>query len=139
MEKKKKEKNEYPVCCMSYWVDEVPRERRCFTKFFVIFQLTLCHNHLYDFRHTTKEIWWQNIKWPNEEGVLHHHANGKAWKNFDIKFPDFASQLRNMHLGLTANGFNPFGNMSLFYSTQPVVLKAYNLSPWLRLKDFILF
>ena len=37
---------------------------------------------------------------------------------------------RNMRLGLTSNGFNPFGYMSIFCSMWPVVLLPYNFPPW---------
>ena len=38
-------------------------------------------------------------------------------------------------MGLAANGFNSFGNMSLSYSMWPVVLTAYNLPLCLCTKD----
>jgi len=38
---------------------------------------------------------------------------------------------RNVRLGLTADGFNPFGNMS----TWPVMLVPYNLPPWMCMKQ----
>ena len=34
-----------------------------------------------------------------------------------------------------ADGFNPFANMSLSYNMWQVVLTAYNLPPWLCMKD----
>ena len=40
-----------------------------------------------------------------------------------------------MRLGLVVDGFNPFGNMSLSYTMWPMVITAYNLSPWLCTKD----
>ena len=39
-----------------------------------------------------------------------------------------------MRLGLTVDGFNPFGNMSTTYSTWPVSLIPYNLPPWMCMK-----
>ena len=40
-----------------------------------------------------------------------------------------------MRLGLTSNGFNPFGNiMSTSYSMWPVVLMPYNLPQWRCMK-----
>ena len=61
--------------------------------------------------------------------------DGKAWKDFDSNFPGFVNELRNVRLGLAADGFNPFGNMSLSYSMWPVVLNAYNLPLCLCMKD----
>ena len=35
-----------------------------------------------------------------------------------------------MRLGLAADGFNPYSNLSTAYSCWPVVLVTYNLPPW---------
>ena len=69
--------------------------------------------------------------------MLRHPTDGKAWKDFDTNFPAFISEPWNVLLGLPADGFNPFGNMSLSYSMCPIVLIAYNLPLWLCMKDFI--
>ncbi|OMO68751.1 Transposon, En/Spm-like protein [Corchorus capsularis] len=58
-----------------------------------------------------------------------------AKKAFDSRFPDFASDPRNVRLGLAADGFNPFKLMSTTYSTWPVVLINYNLPPWIGMKQ----
>jgi len=39
----------------------------------------------------------ENIRPPN---VLRHPSDGKAWKHFDIVYPDFARDPRNVRLGL---------------------------------------
>lgn len=44
-----------------------------------------------------------------------------------------------MRLGSTIDGFNPFDNMSISYSTWPVLLFLYNLSPWMCMKKPYLF
>ncbi|XP_031262844.1 uncharacterized protein LOC116121024 [Pistacia vera] len=46
----------------------------------------------------------------------------------------FAEDPRNLKLGLAADGFNPFSNMSTTYSCWPVMLVTYNLPPWLCMK-----
>ena len=40
-----------------------------------------------------------------------------------------------MQLGLTNDGFSPFGNMSTSYNMWPVVLMPYNLPQWRCMKD----
>ena len=50
------------------------------------------------------------------DGVLRHPADREAWKDFDQKYPNFASEPRNIRLGLASDGFNPFENMSNAYS-----------------------
>ena len=104
-------------------------------KVFHYFPLTPLLKCLYCCRHTSKEMRWHYTDRLNEEGVLHHPANGKAWKDFECNFLAFANKLRNLRLGLAADGFNPFGNMSLSYSIWSVVLTAYNLPHLLRMKD----
>ncbi|GKA20093.1 reverse transcriptase domain-containing protein [Tanacetum coccineum] len=43
---------------------------------------------------------------------MQHLVDGRAWKDFDTKYLDFAAEPRNVRLGLTADGFNPFSNLS---------------------------
>lgn len=38
-----------------------------------------------------------------EEGVLQDPVDGEAWKAFDRRYPDFASEVRNVRLGLAAD------------------------------------
>ncbi|GKC97446.1 hypothetical protein Tco_1167721, partial [Tanacetum coccineum] len=45
---------------------------------------------------------------------------------------DFAAEPRNVRLGLAADGFNSFGNLSQSYNIWPMILTTYNLPPWFR-------
>ncbi|GKB27459.1 reverse transcriptase domain-containing protein, partial [Tanacetum coccineum] len=47
----------------------------------------------------------------------------------------FAKEPRNVRLGLDADGFNPFGNLSQVYNMWPMILTTYNLPPWLCMKE----
>jgi len=58
-----------------------------------------------------------------------------VWKDFDKRYYRFASDSRNVRLGLASDGFNPFGNMSTTYSIWPVILAVYNLPPWKCMKS----
>jgi hypothetical protein len=69
------------------------------------------------------------------DSVLRHPADGEAWRSFDILHPNFMADSRNVRLGLTTDGFNPFGNMSTSHSTWPVLLVLYNLSPWMCMEQ----
>jgi len=42
---------------------------------------------------------------------------------------------RNVRLGLSSYGFNPFGNMITAHSTWPVLLVLYNFPPWMCMKQ----
>nr|GEZ53003.1 hypothetical protein [Tanacetum cinerariifolium] len=66
---------------------------------------------------------------------MQHPVDGRAWKNFDTKYPDFAKEPRNVRLGLAADGFNPFGNLIQAYSMWPVILTTYNPPLWLCMKE----
>ncbi|GKC10746.1 retrotransposon gag domain, retroviral aspartyl protease, partial [Tanacetum coccineum] len=70
-----------------------------------------------------------------EPGKMQHPVDGRAWKDFDTKYLDFAAEPRNVRLGLAADGFNPFGNLSQSYSMWLVILTTYNLPPWLCIKE----
>ncbi|GJZ70845.1 kinase-like domain, phloem protein 2-like protein, partial [Tanacetum coccineum] len=85
--------------------------------------------------HTAKEMTWHATGKCTEPGKMQHPVDGKAWKDFDTKYPDFAAEPRNVRLGLAADGFNPFGNLSQSYSMWPVILTTYNLPPWLCMKE----
>ncbi|XP_015054801.1 uncharacterized protein LOC107001164 [Solanum pennellii] len=78
------------------------------------------------------------MRWHDTErlrdGNLRHPADGEAWKDFDSLHPDFANDARNVRLGLSSDGFNPFRTMSISHSTWPVMLMNYNLSPWTCMK-----
>jgi hypothetical protein len=80
-----------------------------------------------------------NMRWHAEgrtkDGVLRHPADVEAWKSFDNLYPDFSSDSRNVRLGLTLDGFNPFANMSTSHSTWPIILVLYNLMPWMCKKQ----
>jgi hypothetical protein len=80
-----------------------------------------------------------NMRWHAEgctkDGVLRYPANGQAWKSFDNLHSDFSSDSRNVRLGLTSDGFNPFDNMRTSHSTWPVMLVPYNVPPWMCMKQ----
>ncbi|XP_059635253.1 uncharacterized protein LOC132277409 [Cornus florida] len=60
---------------------------------------------------------------------MRHPVDMPAWHTIDKKWPSFASDSRNLRLGLSTDGFNPFGDLSSAYSCWPVTLVVYNLSP----------
>ncbi|KAL3514693.1 hypothetical protein ACH5RR_027410 [Cinchona calisaya] len=82
------------------------------------------------------------MKWHAEErrdGTFRHPVDSQAWKEFDKQNLSFASDVRNVRLGLAADGFNPYGRMSVAHSTWPMVLIVCNLPPWLCMKQCFFF
>ncbi|XP_058211658.1 uncharacterized protein LOC131323837 [Rhododendron vialii] len=79
------------------------------------------------------------MKWHDEgrtkDGCMRHPADSPAWQTFDFQHKEFATDSRNVRLGLASNGFNPFGMMSNVHSTWPVILMPYNLPPWMCMKQ----
>ncbi|XP_071933260.1 uncharacterized protein [Coffea arabica] len=79
------------------------------------------------------------MRWHEEErikdGKLRHPADSLAWKHFNDRHPSFASDPRNVRLGLAADGFNPFKAMNNKYSTWPVILVPYNLPSGMCMKQ----
>ncbi|XP_039119156.1 uncharacterized protein LOC120255387 [Dioscorea cayenensis subsp. rotundata] len=82
---------------------------------------------------STDMSWHANGR--TKDGNLRHPADAEAWRSFDARYPDFASDPRNVRLDLSSDGFNPFKLLSTSYSTWPIVLIPYNLPPWIGMKQ----
>ncbi|GLT55491.1 hypothetical protein SLA2020_286080 [Shorea laevis] len=128
------------VCNKSKWKDDIIGEdgstqtsKRRPVKVLRWFPLIPRLQRLFTSQHTASHMKW-HAHARTKDGVLRHPADGEAWKSFDARHPDFASDPRNVRLGLASDGFNPFGNMSSSHSTWPVMLVPYNLPPWLCMK-----
>ncbi|XP_019237604.1 PREDICTED: uncharacterized protein LOC109217792 [Nicotiana attenuata] len=63
----------------------------------------------------------------------------EAWKHFHRVFPEFASEPRNIRLGLCTDGFTPFAVSASPYSCWPVFVTPYNLPPELCMTSPYLF
>ncbi|CAN6569387.1 unnamed protein product [Malus baccata var. baccata] len=85
-------------------------------------------------KHTAEHMRWHAIECPKDE-FMRHPSDSPAWKHLDNLYPDFASKIRNVRLGLASDGFNPFGKMRNDHSTWPMVLSVYNLPPWMCMKQ----
>ena len=60
-------------------------------------------------------------------------------EKFNELHPDFAQEIRNVRLGLSCDGFNPFKHMNTAHSVWPVFIHVYNLPPWMCIKKFFAF
>lgn len=80
------------------------------------------------------------MTWTSEnkssDGLQRHIGDSPHWKFIDEKWPEFAADPRNVRLGLSLDGFNPFGDKNNVYSCWPVTLLNYNLPPWMTTKRF---
>jgi hypothetical protein len=85
------------------------------------------------------------MRWHKEgicenDGVMGHPSDVKAWKVLDRFDADFASDARNVRFGLATDGFDPFSTNSTPYSYWPVFAMSYNLPLSLCMKfEFMFF
>jgi hypothetical protein len=49
-----------------------------------------------------------------------HPCDGEAWQQFNVDFPEFASEKRNVRLAVATDGFQPFDVNVAPYSCWPV-------------------
>ncbi|KAL9667140.1 hypothetical protein QQ045_001489 [Rhodiola kirilowii] len=56
-----------------------------------------------------KEMRWHAHRCTSDDDIIRHPADGKTWQDFKKEFPSFASEIQNVRLGLSIDGFNPFG------------------------------
>jgi len=63
----------------------------------------------------------KNLRWHTNEqicdGLVRHPVDFVQWKNIDKEFPTFGNESRNLRLGLTSDGINPYGNLSTNHSS----------------------
>jgi hypothetical protein len=83
------------------------------------------------------------LKWHyynhSEEGKISIVADSPAWQHIDKAIdPTFAEEKRNVRLGLSFDGVNPFSMQASSHSTWLVLIVIYNLPPWLATKKFFI-
>ncbi|XP_022850555.1 uncharacterized protein LOC111372431 [Olea europaea var. sylvestris] len=76
-----------------------------------------------------EQLTW-HLTHKSQDGKMRHPVDSLAWERIDQKWPHFASEPRNLKLGLSSDGFNPFGDLSSRYSCWLVILVIYNLPSW---------
>ncbi|XP_052181001.1 uncharacterized protein LOC127794134 [Diospyros lotus] len=92
------------------------------------FPLKPCLQRLFMSSKTAEHMRWHSVD-GNKDGLMRHPRDSEAWKRFDETHLEFASDPRNVRLGLASDGFNPFGTLSTNYSIWPMILIPYNLPP----------
>ena len=71
------------------------------------FPLTPRLQRLYASNKIAKHMrWYGEHEW--DDGVMRHCSNSPVWKHFNTINPSFASEIRNVRLGLSTDGFQPF-------------------------------
>jgi hypothetical protein len=85
---------------------------------------------MFAMKETAKQTKWHKKGRKLVKNVMSYLADGRAWKDFDNKYKEFAEDPRNLRLALDTDGFNPFGHMTTQYSMWPVLVTPLNLPPW---------
>ena len=85
------------------------------------------------------ELMLWHAKNKSTDGLVRHPCDSKAWRHVhEVVDCSFGNDDRNIHLGLAADGVNPFKLQRCSWSTWPVMLLNYNLPPWLSTKKFFI-
>ncbi|XP_050207371.2 uncharacterized protein LOC126656796 [Mercurialis annua] len=103
------------------------------------FPITPRLQRLYASNSTAKHMRWHGEHEWEEDGIMQHCSDSPAWKHFNEVNPSFASEVRNVRLGLCTDGFQPFGQTGRQYSSWPVIMTPYNLPPGMCMKDEYMF
>ncbi|XP_056843196.1 uncharacterized protein LOC108831992 [Raphanus sativus] len=80
----------------------------------------------------------EDLRWhytnATEDGTMRHPVDSISWAQVNAKWPDFAADPRNLRLGISTDGMNPFSMQSTNHSTWPVLLVNYNTPPTMCMK-----
>ena len=77
--------------------------------------------HLFRNKDNAKLIRWHKEE-HKQDSMLRHPADGSQWRKIDRTYLEFELDARNIRIGLSTNGMNPFSEMSSSHSTWPVTL-----------------
>jgi hypothetical protein len=82
-------------------------------------------------RNTTRHMRWHKERKQEDTHVMTHPSDSDVWKALNDFNPEFASEARNIRIGLATDGFTPFNMNVAPYSYLPVFVIPYNLPPQL--------
>ncbi|XP_019095592.1 PREDICTED: uncharacterized protein LOC104763200 [Camelina sativa] len=68
-----------------------------------------------------KDLRW-NFTNQSTDGKMRHPVDSVTWDQMNEKYPSFAAEERNIRLGLSTDGFNPFNMKNVNYSAWLVLL-----------------
>jgi hypothetical protein len=76
---------------------------------------------LFLLRKTAMHMRWHKDCTDRQDGLMVHPSYGDAWKDLDNCNREFASDARNVRIGLATDGFMPFNMTDASYSCCPVL------------------
>lgn len=72
------------------------------------------------------------------DGKMRGPYDSPQWQHVKDNHVEFSSDSRNIHLGLCADGVNPYSQKRSTHSLCPVFLLNYNIPPWLTTKKIFI-
>ncbi|XP_074322753.1 uncharacterized protein LOC141659723 [Apium graveolens] len=128
--KENRNKTHCDICTTSRYKEQKdPKKNKIPRKILRYFPLTQRLQHLFMNKKTAEDMRWHHNR-VKVDGQLCHPADGDEWKQFDRRFPNFSKEIRNVRLGLSSDGFDPFRDShAREYTVWPVVVVVYNLPP----------
>ncbi|XP_062086476.1 uncharacterized protein LOC133792584 [Humulus lupulus] len=138
--KDKENLQECPTCGTSRWMsDKLTKKVRhgVPAKVLRYFPIIPRLKRMFMSKRISKELRWHHNN-KSCDGKMRHPVDSAAWELVNDKWPSFSNEERNIRLGLSTDGFNPFSNLSSKYSVWPVLLVMYNLPPWLKQENILL-
>ena len=74
----------------------------------------------------------------SSDGKMRGPYDSPQWQHVKEIYGEFSADSRNIHLGMCADGVNPYSQKRSTHSTCPVFLLNYNIPPWLTIKKFFI-
>jgi hypothetical protein len=87
--------------------------------------------HVFSNPRDAELVRWHSEKHSENDEEIRHPADGTQWKFFDLQYPEFSVESRNIRFALSIDGMNPFGENKTVHSTWSVILTMYNILTWL--------
>jgi hypothetical protein len=95
-------------------------------------------NRMFVLERTMIHMRWHKDGERENKDVMVHPSDSDKWKALDNFDPEFARDMRNVHIGLATDGFTPFGDNAASYSYWLCAI-PYNLPPSLCMKYEFMF
>jgi hypothetical protein len=92
-------------------------------------------------KETAQLMRWHNegIRDSEDPDIMLHCTDAEAWHTLDRFDSEFARDPKNVRLGLSTDGFQPYSSDSTAYSCWSVFVMLYNLPPNKCLKEWFIF
>lgn len=86
-------------------------------------------------RVATKNLTWHTKEKKMQIEKMQCHRILSLWSLVDFLWQEFAVEVKNLRLGITANGINPLSLQSNRYSCWHVITIVYNIPHWMCMKQ----